>query len=388
MATSLRRRSAFRLAHEPEGLVKSSKKSKPAVRPFKKSPDRHSFMHLAKILTEGERNEMLNAVDRLQGKARVLVELACFSSFSFVRLAAASHLSKDPEALIEIAKYCQFDDTRAAALDDLSKNKKALVEVACSSLFKDTRLDAVSLLTDPSSLADIATSSPNRDSRVAALEKISDDSPALRKVAQDSRYSSARKEAVKHISSDVEALCALISDASFPDVKKLAASMLSEVVEDLDDVDALIEVAKIAPSEDARYLAIGRLSEEPWALRTIVKEARHRDARTTALMLLSDVVSELDDPEMLAEVAIMSPYEDCRSSAVERLVGQSSALLSIATRSKFKDARDLAVDKLEGDTESLKTVSKLAKYRDTRVKAHKRVSDPEVFQGELKRILG
>ncbi len=395
MATTIRKNRLFRL--EPEQEMIESERRKPPLKkpkprkklePFKRQSDRYSFAHLAKVLTGGERTAMLNAVDRLKGRARVLLELACFSGFSFVRLAAISYLGHDPDALVEIAKYCQYDDTRAAAVDELSTDNKALVEIACSSLFKDTRLSSVSLLADSGSLAEVASHSPRRDSRVTALEKISNDSSALKKVAHGSSYRSARVQAVESLASDTESLCSLIVESDHRDVKKAAASLLSEVVEELDDADALVEIAKVSHNEDARYLAIGRLSYEPWALRTIIQESRHRESRSAALMLLSDIVSELDDPEMLAEVAIFSPYEDCRAAAVERLVGQSSALLSVATKSKFKDTRDLVVEKLEGDAEALKAVSKLSKYRDTRKKAHKRVSDPKMFGAELGRILG
>ncbi len=388
MATSIRR---MKFSLTSEGLMKPKKrfkKKKPGKLPsLHKSPDRYSFAHLAKVLTSGDRLSMLKAVDRLQGKARVLVELACFSHFQFVRLAAISHLVYDADALVEIAKYCQFADTRAAALDELSSNNQALVEVACSSLFKDTRLDAVSLLKNSGALAEIATRSPNKDSRVAAIERL-DDADGLKRIAEESTYRSMRRDAVENLGSEPEILSSLVLSAKYTDVKKAAASKLSGYVDEIDDVDTLIEIAKLCPNEDARYLAVGRLSEHPWALRTIVYESKHKDAKSTALMLLSDIVYEIDDPEMLTEVAMLSPYEDCRSVAVERLVGQSSALLSVANKAKYKDSRELAIDKLKDDIESLKSVSKLSRYKDTRKKAHSLVSNPEVFQGELSKILG
>ena len=387
MATSSRKRRKFRL--EPDGLVK--KKPSPPKRKvskYHKSPERYSFAHLAKILTSGDRIAMLKAVDRLQGKARILVELACFSNFQFVRLASISHLTFDSDALVEIAKYCQYADTRAAAVDELSMNAIALIEVACSSLFKDTRIDAVSILEDPESLAMVASNSPNKDSREAAMDKISDDRESLANIALESNYRKMRQKAVEKLSSDPDALAALVVATRYPDVRKSAASKLSDYVEEVDDVDTLIEIAKFSPNEDARYLAVGRLSEHPWALKTIIYEAKFKDAKSTALMLLSDIVYDIDDPEMLSEVAILSPYEDCRAVAVERLVGQSSALLSVANTAKYKNSRELAIEKLKDDAESLKSVSKLSKYQDTRKKAHSLVSNPDAFQEQLSKILG
>ncbi len=379
-------RKTHRSSSKAKSLVK--KPSRPDSR-FKKSSDRYSFSHLASVLTSGDRIAMLKAVDRLQGKSRILVELACFSNFQFVRLAAISHLTFDEDALVEIAKYCQFADTRAAAVDELSmNNSKGLVEVACSSLFKETRIDAVSVLEDPDALSQIATNSPNKDSREAAMEKITDDTESLAKIALDSKYKSIRQRALKRLKTDPDALSVLLITSKHADVKKKAAADLTGYVESVNDIETLIEIAKLSPNEDARYLAVGRLSEHPWALKSIIHDSKYRDAKSTALMLLSDIVYEIEDAEMLSEVAIMSPYEDCRAVAVERLVGQSSALLNVASRAKYKDSRELALDQLKSDTETLKSVSKLSKYQDTRKKAHALVSHPENFKEQLQKILG
>lgn len=367
--------------------MKGAKKAPPKTSQYHKAPDRYSLAHLAKVLTSGERLAMLSAVDRLKGKSRILAELALFSHFQFVRLAAVTNLSGDAESLVDIAKYCQFDDTRASAVDELSSNSRALVEVACSSLFADTRADAVGQISDTAALAEVASRSPSKDSRSAALKRIADNRAALRKVVQDSSYRSSRMEALAGLSSDVDALCSLVfSDR--PEIKKSAASSLSGYVEEIDDMDALVEIAKISPNEDARYIAVGRISNDPISLRTVISESRFTDARTTALMLLSDMVNDIDDPEILSEVAIHSPYPDCRSAAVERLVGRSSSLLEVANKSHFRDARDLALGKLQSDVQALKNVSKLSKYRDTRKKAHGMVARPDVFASELTRILG
>ena len=385
MATSSRK--TVRSRSVSPGLLKKKRPTPPKVSSFHKSPERNSFAHLAKVLTSGDRIAMLKAVDRLQTKARILVELACFSNFQFVRLSAISHLSFDSDALVEIAKYCQYADTRASAVDELSMNAPGLIEVACSSLFKDTRIDAVSILEDPESLAEVSMKSPNKDSRDAAMDKIVESSSALAKIAMDSSYRSMRQKAVEKLSSDPETLSFLLS-SKHPDVRKKAAAKLSDYVEEVDDIDTLIELAKSSPNEDARYLAVGRLSEHPWALKTIIYESKFKDAKSTALMLLSDIVYDIEDPEMLSEVAILSPYEDCREVAIERLVGQSSALLSVATKAKYKDSRERAVDKLKDDADSLKCISKLSRYQDTRKKAHAIVSSPEAFKQQLARILG
>ncbi|MFH1784840.1 MAG: hypothetical protein ABH842_00265 [Candidatus Micrarchaeota archaeon] len=383
--TSIRKKRYPSLEHKSI-VVKKSKKPK-KTSSYKKAPDRLRFSDLAKILTSGERLAMLSAVDRLRGRSRILVELALFSNFQFVRLAAVTNLSSDVEALVDIANYCHYDDTRVSALDELSSNMGALVEIACSSLFGNTRVDAVSFITDPLSLATIAAKSPNKDSRTVALKKIANNKNALKKVAEESTYKPARLGALKSLSSDVDAMCSLTLSKN-SDVKKVAVSTLSSVVDEIDDMDALTEIAKHSSNEDSRYIAVGRISNDPASLRSVISESKYSDARSTALMLLSDMVPSIKDMEVLTDVAILSPYEDCRVAAIERLVGHSAALLEIAKKGKYRDSRDLALEKLKSDSSALKSVSRLSQYSDTRKKAHRLMSNPKVFHSELTKILG
>lgn len=350
--------------------------------------DRYAMGHLANVLVNGERNDMLNAVDRLRGKSRVLFELACYSNFQYVRLSAVANMNGDAEALGDIAKYCPHADTRSAALDELASDGSALADVACSSYFKDTRLDAVMLMGNTKSLVFVATRSPHTDSRLAALEKISFDHNSLHRVAEESIYRSARISAVKKLASNMMALSMLLSRTKYPEIRKLVAELLSQYIDQIDNADVLVELAKCSANQDARYLAVGKLWRNSSSLRRVVGESNYKDAKSTALMLLSDMVENLDDSDALVDVATQSPYEDCRAAAVERLVGMSSSLLSVATKSKYKATRNLAITKLKKDPETLKSVFKLSKYQDTRTMAHKIVSSSDVFKTELEKILG
>jgi len=387
MATSIRKLRLPSVSIEVSERPMRSGKTK-ALSSAHSAPDRYSMAHLARILTSGERLAMLSAVDRLKGRVRVLVELAFFSSFQFVRLAAVSHLRQDKDALVEIAKYCHYSDTRSSVLDELSSDIECLIEVACSSLFRDTRIESVEMMGDIMALAEVASRSPYKDSRGAALGKVSSNSSALKKVAEESPYRASRQAAIKGVSSDVAALSALLLSSRHQDVKKAAASLLSGYMDDVFDPEAITELAKLSPNEDVRYLAVGRLSEDPWALRRVISESPYLDSKGTALMLLSDLVPKLDDAEILADVAILSPYQDCRTAAVERLSGQGTALASVAMKSKFKDSREVALVMLKGDVDSLKSVARLSKYQSTRKKAHEMIARPEVFGAELGRILG
>ena len=365
---------------------------KESLKPLSSSKHSHeskySLGHLANVLIKGDRNSMLNAVEKLHGRSRILFELATFSTFSYVRLSAVGNLTNDPEALSDISKFCPYADTRTAALDELSSHHEYLIDVACTSLFKDPRLEAVSLINGANPLSQIAMFSPNIDSRSAALTRLSGDSSVLSKVAQESNYRNTRLEATKRLSHNMQLLCALMLSTRHLDVKKYAATLLAEFVESITDPEVLIELAKICSSQDSRYLAVGKLWKNPAALRKVAEGSKYKDSRSTAMMLLSDMVGSIDEPELLAEVATASPYEDCRAAAIERLVGVSSALLSVASKSKYKDARDLAVDKLKSDVDTLKDVMRMSKYKDTRAAAHKIVSNPATFQHHLSKILG
>ncbi len=351
------------------------------------SPDRYNLAHLAKVLVNGERDAMLDAVDRLHGRSRVLFDLACFSRFQFVRLSAVKNLKQDEEALTDIAKFCPFDETRSSALDDLVWNGEALVEVACSSHYKDTRGNAIKLMNNAASIMRVAISSPNAEDRSAALGRLSD-SALLERVAEECSYRKTRTEALNKLKGDMRALSSLLLLSRHLEVRKTIASMLAANIESIDDPEILAEIANLVADQDVRYLAVGKLWRHPSSLKKVASESRYKDAKSTAIMLLSDMVPNLDDPELLVDVASLSPYEDCRCAAVDRLVGMSSALLSVASKSKYRDTRNLAVTKLKGDVDSLTSVMKLSKYQDTRVHAHKLASTPEAFELQLTKILG
>jgi len=385
MATSIRKVHSPSMHTEQRSAKKTDKRDLSSLH---QAPDRYSLAHLAHVLTSGERPAMLGAVERLKGRVRVLVELAFFSSFQFVRLAAVSHLRRDSEALVEIAKYCHYSDTRMAVLGELASDNDCLVEIACSSLFRDTRVEAVGIIGEIMALATIACRSPFKDSRGAALEKVSTNPSALKKVAEESPYRTSRQAALKGVSADVAVLSSLLLATRHPDVKKAAAALLSGYMDEVYDPETITELAKLSPSEDVRYLAVGRLSEDPWALRRVIMESHYQDAKSTALMLLSDLVPKLDDAEILADVAIHSPYQDCRTVAIERLAGHSTALASVAMKSRFRDSREAALGMLKSDVDSLKSVARLSKYHGTRKKAHAMVAKPEVFGAELGKILG
>ena len=349
--------------------------------------DRYSFGHLAKTLINGGRDQILDAVDRLKGKGRVLFELACFSNFSYARLGAIKNMSGNHEVLADVAKYCFHDETRASAVDELARDNEALADVAMLSHFKDSRLAALALIGNQNLLVKVAAQCPYAETRISAFDRITD-SAAFQKLVEEAQYKNIRSGALKKISMNMHALRTVLLTSRRPEVRKESLLIMSSLVEALDDPEILVEIAKEGRSQDARYLAVGKLWRHPHLLRKVVSASKYKDARSTAIMLLSDMVQSLNDSELLAEVATSSPYADCRATAVGRLVGMSSALLSVANKSKYRVTRGLAVEKLKGDAETLKSVMKLSRYKDTRMAAYKLASSPEVFNNHLVNILG
>lgn len=391
MATSLKRRSSAKISHAKTKAVElslTSKKNAIAKGKTSVTPDSYGFSHIAKVLINGTRDQMLGVMDRLKGKARILYEIASYSKHPFLRLSAITSMSHDHEAFVDIAKYCEFADTRAAALDELATDSDALVEVASSSNYKDSRLDAVLLLANNKGLVAVASKSPNQDSRTAALEKLAFDQGSIERVIEETPYKKTREEALAKLNTNLHALSSIMAKSKNPEVKRLVAKAASASVEQIEDLEALVEIAKHSPNQDARYLAVGKMWKNPQALKKIVNEAEYKDSKATAMMLLSDIVETISDSEALVEVATNSPYEDCRTNAIEKLAGISSALLEVASKSKYKNSRSQAIEYLKKDGDTLKNVIKRTKYKDTRAQAFKIVSEPKFFESELGRILG
>lgn len=391
MATSLKRRSSAKVSHAKSKAVELSlTKKSSAISKTKQAvaPDSYGFSHIAKVLINGTRDQMLGAMERLRGKARILYEIASYSKHPFLRLSAITSMTHDQEAFIDIAKFCEFADTRAAALDELATNSDALVEVASSSNYKDTRLDAVLLLSNSKGLVAVASKSPNSDSRTAALEKLAFEQSAIEKVVEETPYKKTREEALAKLHANLPALLSMITKSRNPDVKKMIAGAVGSSVEQIEDLEALVEIAKYSSNQDARYLAVGKMWKNPQSLRKVANESTYKDAKATAMMLLSDIVESISDSEALVEVATNSPYEDCRTNAIEKLVGVSGALLEVAAKSKYKNSRSQAVEYLRRDGDALKNVIKLTKYKDTRTQAFRIVSEPKFFESELGKILG
>ncbi len=367
-------KSTVRKKHTKRTSRKTIKKPK-IDRPFK---------DIAKILTDGKkRSEMLKALEKLQGRARVLVELAQFSKFKFLRLAAVSQLADDLDALIEIAKFAQCEETRLAALEHLSHIDAALAEVAAGSLFKRTRLMALDLIMDDSAVYSAFAQTNFRDVKDAALSRMSNEEN-LKKVVLDFPNSTYARRALSLID-DVSILASLVISQIPLSLRKEAASKIEP--SSVSDPVVLTAIAKYSPDEEKRYLALEMLSEYPWLVREVAQNSIYQKTRSLALMLLSDSVRTTEDVDILTEVAIRSPYKDCRQEAVKKLEGKHSALMYIANNSKFSDVRKMAVHSLKDNPEALKSVLRLARTSDVRKRAHELIAN-EVFPGELPKILG
>lgn len=351
-------------------------------------PDRMSFGHLVKQIIDGSREEVSKALTRLKNRPGVLLEIAKYAKQRHTRLGSVALLGDDLEALIELAKHAPKRDTRERALKLLSKHKGAVLLVAAGSHFSDTRLRAVFMLKGkPHLLVRITTDSEFKDVRSAAIGFLIGKTSYLIRVAIESKYPNTRKQVLRSLGRDISALRTIAEESKYGDTKIGAMKILSNMVEDLDNPEVLMDIAKKSPFAECRYLAVSNLASDYKALVEIYEQSQFKNTKTTAMMLLSDATDVIDDPELLAAVAKFSPYEEDRYMAIEKLEKDTDHLTRVANESKFKTTRMAAMGIISSDPDSLREITVASRYKDTRTAAHKKLSDEEIFQDELKRML-
>ncbi len=353
-------------------------------RPHPAEPDRNSRSHLAGKLLSERPEERIVAVGRLKDDPAVLAELACSSPFPDVRQAAVASLA-DEAALAEIAAYSHFKDSRQGAVRRVEGSGDCLEWIACTSIFSDTTAAAITLMKD-GERAEVAIRSQKAAARKAALAMITD-GPSLLRVAEESRFKGTREEAVRRLSDDLEALCGLAIGSGRSDARKAAVAHLCPRLQEV-GADVLVEIASLARIEDYRLLALAQIATDPPSLRRVLQKSRHWGTRMTAIMLISEIVGEIDDLNMLSDIAILSPDREGRMAAVAKLSADPQALMEVARRSQFRDTRDSALRRLAGDGERLRKISRSACYPDTRRKAHRLSCGKEVLRKTLEGILG
>lgn len=350
------------------------------------SPDtekKYGKSHVANALIAGSYQDILKTMTRLRGKSKIMLALCFFSAHKFVRLAAIENLIERPELLAEAAKFSPHDEVRMAALSLLNGFPGELSEVACGSRFKSTRKKAVEMIgKEKQSLFKIAANSSYPDTRKEALEQISSSKELLIKLTTEAKSRAVRKKAVELLGYCEWALRRILFSKSPPEVRRLALRMLSKFADAIEDEKTLKEIAMGSPDEDGRFVAVGKLSSNPNALAEVVSESRKRDSRSTALMLLSDLVDEINDGVLLEIVAIKSPYPDCRATALEKLKSSPEALEKVAIESRF-DSRLAALEMLAEDSKSLVKLYREAKRADVRNRAKDILSQPEMLGKHL-----
>ncbi len=372
----------------PKGLAEESVElSRPIARKgFGKpaEPERRDPARLAESLLSDSPSRRREALSMVRGNPAALAELACSSPHPDLRLDAVAALA-DEAALSEVASYSHFRDSRLAAVRRLEGDGERLTMVACSSQFRDTAAAALEMMGD-GERADVAIRSPKPAARKAALSMIRD-SAALLQVADESPYRSAREEAVHRLRKDTEALCGLAVGSARTDARKAAVAHLCPSLQEV-GADVLVEIAALAPEEDYRLLALARLGSDASSLRRVLQRARHWGTRMTAIMLISEIVGEIDDANLLAEIAVLSPDRDSRRAALNKLSADPAALAEVARRSRFRDTRDSALGRLSGDSASLRHIRRSSGYRDTRRRAHSLACGKDVLRKTLEALLG
>ncbi len=372
----------------PEGVVEESVGfSRPDARKrFRKpdEPERRDPARLAEGLLSDSPQRRAEALAMVGRRPAALAELACSSTHEDMRLDAVAALA-DGTALSDVASYSHFRDSRLAAVRRLEGDGGRLLAVACGSLFWDSIDAALSMMGD-GERAEVAIRSRKSRARKAALSLMRDSS-ALLQVAEESPYRSARGEAVRRLGKDTTALCGLAVGSARTDSRKAAVAHLCPRLQEL-GADVLVEIAALAPEEDYRLLALARIGTDAASLRRVLQKARHWGTRTTAMMLISEMVGEIDDANLLAEIAVRSPDRDSRLSALNKLSADPAALADVARRSRYRDTRDSALARLSGDGALLRKVRLSSSYGDTRRKAHRLACGKDVLRRTLEALLG
>lgn len=95
-------------------------------------------------------------------------------------------------------------------------------------------------------------------------------------------------------------------------IRGLAITELTGKVGELEDVDALILVAKKSNSKNARETAVSKLAGNNKALASVAKYSEHQDTREQA-------IEGINNPETLENVGMYALYEETRNYAYSRL---------------------------------------------------------------------
>ncbi len=340
--------------------------------------------HMAKALIAGSYQDILKTMTRLRGKSRIMLALSFFSAHKFVRLASLENLIERPELLAEAAKFSPHDEVRTAAVSMLEGMPEELSKVACGSRFSKTRKKALEIIgKEKKLLFRVAAKAGYPDTRKEALELISSNKELLIKLTTEAESRSVRKKAVELLGYCEWALRRVLFSKTPPEVRRLALKTLSKFPDAITDEKVLLEIAINSPDEEGRFVAIGKLSTNPSALQEVVEKTRKKDSRSTALMLLSDTVDDIEDGGILQMIAILSPYPDCRSVALEKLRGRTEALEKVAIESKSRDSRLAALEMLAEESGSLLKLYREARRADVRNRAKEILSKPEVLGNHL-----
>ncbi len=371
----------------PVGRIEESESSRTIAR--KKLPDLIEAQmagqaDLAARLLSDSPPVRMEALASARKRPLVLAELACSSPFGDLRLSSVAALEDGP-ALAEIASYSHFRDSRLAAARRLEGKEDMLAGVACDGMFGDARGMALSMMGD-GGRAEVAIRSRKSGARKAALSMMSDPS-ALIQVAEECPYRSTREGAVRKLSRDREALCSLAVSSPRIEARRAAVAHLCPHLQEV-GADVLVEIASLAPEEDYRLLALARMAADAPSLRRAMQKARHWGTRMTAIMLLSELVGEIDDANLLSEIAVLSPDRGSRAAAISKLSADPHSLAEVARRSRYSDTRDSALARISRDGASLRKVARSSAYHGTRGKAHRLACGREVLRRTLERLLG
>ncbi len=160
-----------------------------------------------------------------------------------------------------------------------------------------------------------------------------------------------RLKGIEEISSNVDALCYFIEKTPYKNTRNIAVEKLSEIIQNIDDIRALMVVAKMSKKKIKKIEAVEKIHK---------------------IIECADAEKIKEDLTYLAE---NFENESARIAAVEKLVGQDYYLSLIAINSKYYSTQIKATEKIS-TINNLSRIAVLSYYEDEiNVFAIKRLSE-------------
>jgi hypothetical protein len=259
-----------------------------------------------------------NATESIE-KPELLLRIFRIAGDPKVRKAAVQNPNfTDQNLLAEIAQKDENSYVRLAAVEKLT-NQSALSEIINKETDNSVRetakrrytylcINDLKKLTDQKILAEIAKKDENRDLRLAAVTNLTDQSLLL-EIVKASDDLLLQEEAVNNPNfTDQSALLDLAKSSAHLALRKAAIKKISEQA-------VLIELIKSSDYKDLHSTAIINITDQA-VLKEILKSADYKDIHSAA-------IQKITDQKLIIEVVKSSEHEYLKSAATRVLTDQT-----------------------------------------------------------------